>query len=125
MTLGRPTEPNMDQRVHKILRLMKEDLSRKLTAGEIARAVNLSPAHLRYLFKAETGMSVMQYWKALRMEEAKRLLESTFLSGKEIMSRIGITDESHFVRDFKQSFGLTPAQYRASLRREKPEKERR
>ncbi|HYY57313.1 MAG TPA: AraC family transcriptional regulator [Pyrinomonadaceae bacterium] len=97
---------------------MKENLSRKRTPGEIARAVNLSPAHLRYLFKAETGMSVMQYQKTLRMEEAKRLLESTFLSGKEIMLRIGITDESHFVRDFKQSYGMTPAQYRARHRNE-------
>ncbi|HEV2912039.1 MAG TPA: helix-turn-helix transcriptional regulator [Pyrinomonadaceae bacterium] len=100
---------------------MKEDLSRKLMPGELARAVNLSPAHLRYLFKAETGMSVMQYQKTLRMEEARRLLENTFLSGKEIMLRIGITDESHFVRDFKQSYGMTPAQYRARFRPQKPE----
>ena len=97
---------------------MKQDLSRKLTPGEIARAVNLSPAHLRYLFKAATGMSVMQYQKKLRMEEARRLLESTFLSGKEIMLRIGIMDESHFVRDFKQGYGMTPAQYRARHRNE-------
>jgi two-component system response regulator YesN len=112
----------MDHRVQKVLRLIKEDLSRRLTPGEIARAVNLSPAHLRYLFKAETGMSIMQYQKALRMDEARRLLESTFLSGKEIMSRIGITDESHFVRDFKQNYGITPAQYRARHRRQDTDK---
>jgi transcriptional regulator GlxA family with amidase domain len=114
----------MDQRVQKVLRLMEEDLSRRLTPAEIARAVNLSPAHLRYLFKAETGMSVMQYQKRLRLEEARRLLENTFLSGKEIMNRIGITDESHFVRDFKQSYGMTPAQYRARHRGAGAEKER-
>ena len=113
----------MDQRVQKVLRLIREDLSRRLTPGGAARAVNLSPAHLRYLFKAETGMSIMQYQKTLRLEEAKRLLETTFLSGKEIMNRIGITDESHFVRDFKQSFGLTPAQYRARYGREGSKKE--
>jgi two-component system, response regulator YesN len=114
----------MDRRVQKVLRLITENLSRRLAPGEIARAVNLSPAHLRYLFKAETGMSVMQYQKSLRMEEARRLLESTFLSGKEIMNRIGLKDESHFVRDFKQSYGLTPAQYRARFRRHDAEKER-
>lgn len=114
----------MDPRVQKVLRLMKEDLSRRLTPREIARAVNLSPAHLRYLFKAETGMSIMQYQKALRLEEARRLLENTFLSGKEIMIRIGITDESHFVRDFKQSYGMTPAQYRARSQGRGAKKER-
>ncbi|HEX8140785.1 MAG TPA: helix-turn-helix domain-containing protein [Pyrinomonadaceae bacterium] len=115
----------MDHRVQKILRLMKEDLSRRLTPAEIARTVNLSPAHLRYLFKAETGMSIMQYQKTLRLEEARRLLESTFLSGKEIMLRIGLTDESHFVRDFKQTYGVTPAQYRARAQGTGTEKEQR
>lgn len=114
----------MDQRVQKVLRLMREDLSRRLTPGGAARTVNLSPAHLRYLFKAETGMSIMQYQKTLRLEEAKRLLENTFLSGKEIMNKIGIKDESHFVRDFKQSYGMTPAQYRARYGREASGKER-
>jgi AraC-like DNA-binding protein len=113
----------MDHRVQKILRLMKEDLSKRLTPGEIARAVNLSPAHLRYLFKAETGLSIMQYQKKLKLEEARRLLANSFLSGKEIMIRIGLTDESHFVRDFKQSYGMTPTQYRARSRGREAKKE--
>lgn len=92
---------------------MKEDLKRQLTSEQLSRAVNLSPVHLRYLFKADTGMSFAQYLKSLRMEEAGRLLEDTFLSIKEVMYRIGMRDESHFARDFKKMHGLAPAQYRA------------
>jgi transcriptional regulator GlxA family with amidase domain len=103
----------MDPRVQKVLRLMKEDLKRQLTSEQLSRAVNLSPVHLRYLFKADTGMSFAQYLKSLRMEEAGRLLEDTFLSIKEVMYRIGMRDESHFARDFKKMHGLAPAQYRA------------
>jgi AraC-like DNA-binding protein len=103
----------MDHRVQKVIRLMKEDLSRQLTLGEMSNAVNLSPGHLRYLFKAETGMTFAQYLKSLRMEEAKALLESTFLSIKEIMYRIGMRDESHFARDFRKAHGLAPTKYRA------------
>ncbi|HEX8709743.1 MAG TPA: helix-turn-helix domain-containing protein [Pyrinomonadaceae bacterium] len=102
----------MDQRVKEVINLMKGDLSRRLTPGALARKVNLSPAHLRYLFKAETGATLAQYLKTLRMEEARRLLEATFLNVKEIMARIGASDESHFLRDFKRTYGLTPAQYR-------------
>jgi two-component system, response regulator YesN len=105
--------PKMDHRVQKVLRLMKEDLRRRLTSDQLSRAVNLSPVHLRYLFKAQTGMTFAQYLKSLRMEEAGRLLANTFLSIKEIMYRIGMRDESHFARDFKKSHGLAPAQYRA------------
>jgi transcriptional regulator GlxA family with amidase domain len=102
----------MDQRVQKAIRLMQENLSRKLLPGEIAVAVNLSLAHLRYLFKAETGQSPAQYLRSLRMQEASRLLETTFLSVKEVMHKIGVNDESHFTRDFKKVYGMTPAQYR-------------
>jgi AraC family transcriptional regulator len=106
----------MDQRVQKAIRLMQEDLRRKFIPGEIAAAVNLSLAHLRYLFKAETGVSPAQYLRSLRMEEAGRLLKTTFLSVKEVMYRIGVSDESHFTRDFKKVYGLSPAQYRARHR---------
>lgn len=108
----------MDQRVQKAIRLMQANLNRKLLPGEIANAVNLSLAHLRYLFKAETGMSPAQYLRSLRMQEAGHLLATTFLSVKEVMHRIGINDESHFTRDFKKVYGMTPAQY--SVRRRAP-----
>jgi transcriptional regulator GlxA family with amidase domain len=106
----------MDQRVEKAIRLMQEDLRRKLLPSEIAAAVNLSLAHLRYLFKAETGMSPAQYLRSLRMQEAGRLLKTTFLNVKEVMYRIGVSDESHFTRDFKKVYGLSPAQYRTRHR---------
>lgn len=102
----------MDQRVQQAIRLMQEQLSRNLVPGEIASAVNLSLAHLRYLFKAETGMSPAQYLRSLRMQEAEKLLKTTFLSVKEVMHRIGVRDESHFTRDFKKAYGMSPAQYR-------------
>ena len=102
----------MDQRVEKAIHLMQENLSRNLIPGEIAKSVNLSLAHLRYLFKTETGMSPAQYLRSLRMQEAGRLLKTTFLSVKEVMHRIGVRDESHFTRDFKKIYGMTPAQYR-------------
>lgn len=103
--------------MRKVIRLMKSDLSRKLASSDMARVVNLSPAHLRYLFKTETGMSPAQYLRTLRMREAGRLLKTTFLSVKEVMHRIGVSDESHFTRDFKKAYGTTPAQYRSQEER--------
>jgi AraC-like DNA-binding protein len=93
---------------------MNADLSRDLALDEIARSVNLSHSRLRSLFKAETGMSPRYYLKHLRMQEAKRLAESTFLNVKQIMNSLGMRDESHFVRDFKRIHGVTPSQYRTN-----------
>jgi len=50
------------------------------------------------------------------MERAKVLLESSFLSVKEIAFQVGLNDESHFVRDFKSTYGYSPALYRSRFR---------
>lgn len=46
------------------------------------------------------------------MERARYLLETSFLSVKEITHTVGLNDESHFVRDFKKAYGTPPARYR-------------
>lgn len=51
------------------------------------------------------------------MERAKGLLESSFLSVKEIAFQVGLNDESHFVRDFKSTYGFSPAIYRSQFKR--------
>jgi transcriptional regulator GlxA family with amidase domain len=106
----------MDLRVQQALRLISEDVRRPLLLEEVARAVNLSTPRLRYLFKAETGMTPAQHLKSIRMERAKELLEGTFLNVKQIMLQVGINDESHFVRDFRELYGVTPAEYRRNHR---------
>jgi len=106
----------MDFRIQHALRLISEDLRRPLVLEEIARGVNLSQPRLRSLFKAETGVTPAQHLKSLRMRKAKELLEETFLNVKQIILQIGIKDASHFARDFRDLYGLTPAEYRRRVR---------
>jgi len=102
----------MDRRVQTIIYLMQENLSEEFPFDKVAKTLNLSPSHLRHLFKSETGMAPVRFLKYLRMQKAKDLAETTFLNVKEIMISLGINDESHFVRDFKKTFGLTITAYR-------------
>jgi len=105
----------MDERVLHIVGLMKADPRRGLSLGTMAQSVNLSTPHMSCLFKAETGASPAHYLKLLKMEGAAILLAGTFLSVKEIMVRVGCSDESHFVRDFKIIYGQSPTGYRKSI----------
>lgn len=52
------------------------------------------------------------------MECARKFLERTSLSVRQVMLRVGVSDESHFVRDFKKAHGLPPIRYR-TLHKEK------
>ena len=54
----------------------------------------------------------MRYIDTLRMEQAKRLLQSTQLTIREIVKEVGYTDVSNFMRKFKKNEGITPTQYR-------------
>src|SRR2546422_2083214 len=106
----------MDQRVETVIVFMKANLHRKITPIEIAQSVRLSPSRLREVFKDETGTSLTRYRRELRLERAKHLLETTFLSVKEVAASVGIDGVSHFVRDFEKKHGTTPSRYAARYR---------
>jgi transcriptional regulator GlxA family with amidase domain len=103
----------MEQRVLLVISLMKVNPGSEPSIEKLASAVGLSLSRLRHLFKAEAGMSPAQYYRTLRMRKAKQLIETTFLSMKEIRARVGISSKDQFTRDFKRLYGRTPAQHRA------------
>lgn len=95
---------------------MRDDIRGELSLAEFAQSVNLSVWRLCHIFKSDVGMPPIKYLRLLRMERAKGLLESSFLSVKEIAFQVGMNDESHFVRDFKSTYGSSPTLYRAQFR---------
>ena len=106
----------MDKRVEKILEMMAADVREEVSLSEFAQSVNLSVWRLSHIFKSDVGLPPIKYLKLLRMERAKGLLESSFLSVKEIAFQVGLNDESHFVRDFKSTYGHSPTSYRAHFK---------
>ena len=104
----------MDTRVARVIELMDANSANPLSVAELALAVNLCPSYLTRLFREETGRSPARYGKDRRLDRARELLLSTFLSVKEIMAAVGWNDPSHFGREFKRRFGVSPRDLRAS-----------
>src|SRR5829696_3131345 len=102
----------MEHRVRQVIALAEDSLHKGWSPAKLAAMVNLSPSRLHQLFREATGLPPARYLRQLRMRRAKELLETTHLSVKQVMAGVGVTDESHFVRDFKKCCGLTPARYR-------------
>ena len=67
-------------------------------------------------FRAATGYAPIDYVQALRMEEAKQLLETDDLGLDEVGVAVGYEDPASFRRMFKRRVGLTPAAYRRKFR---------
>jgi len=93
---------------------MRANLHRPLRRAEIAAAVHLSEPHLARLFRAATGMSVLQRLTELRIASAKSLLVESVLSVGQIAGEVGIISFSHFARTFKEHVGVSPSDYRRS-----------
>jgi AraC family transcriptional regulator of arabinose operon len=119
MLICRSAYEAMDRRVERlkcVIDVMIRE-NRRVSLQTFASSVNLSPSRVRHLFKAETGVSPSRYVRIRKMHEAKLLLETTFLTVKEIGNRVGLSDGSHFVRDFKRIYGSPPARYRTAVNR--------
>jgi two-component system response regulator YesN len=82
------------------------------TFEELARSVRLSPSRLRHRFKADTGMTMRQYVRSLKIERAKELAGSTYLKIREIVEEVGGGEQSSFLRAFKRAEGVTLSEYR-------------
>ena len=63
-------------------------------------------------FRLATGYSPREYVQALRMEEAKQLLEATRKPVEDVAQAVGYADARAFQRLFRRSTGLTPSAYR-------------
>ena len=78
----------------------------------MARLSGLSERTFARRFARATGMSPLDYIHALRLEEAKQILETEELPVEAVALEVGYQDNGFFGRLFRRRVGMTPAQYR-------------
>lgn len=89
-----------------------DDLARVPSINSLATSLNLSPSHLRHIIKQRTGRSFRAHLKAARLNRASQLLLKARLTVKQAMFAVGMSDHSHFARDYKKHIGESPSQTR-------------
>ncbi len=105
-------EPHADAVVRKCQEWLKQHLAQHDALTQVTACAKIPERTLKRRFKTATGTTLIEYLQNLRIEEAKRLLETTDLPTDDISAAAGYEDASFFRRLFKRSTGLTPAQYR-------------
>ena len=77
--------------------------------------MNLSPTYVSYLFKKETGQTLVKYITDKKMDRAKKMLGDRNLKIMQVAKSCGYENQSYFNKLFKNYFGVTPKQYRENL----------
>ncbi len=99
------------ERADRVVALLRQHLAEPLSLEAIGREVGCSPFHLSRTFSAETGMTIPQYLRKLRMERAAELLQSGKYNVTEAALEVGYSSLSHFSQSFCQTMGCCPGLY--------------
>jgi AraC-like DNA-binding protein len=105
--------------VHQIARAVswiRAHSAQPVTVGEMAASVNMSTSSFHQRFKAVTSMSPLQYQKALRLHEARRLMLFQSMDASEACQRVGYLSPSQFTREYGRFFGNAPTKDIVRLR---------
>jgi len=103
--------------IRKAREFIRANYKKKIKLENISKAVYLSPYYLSRIFKKETESTLFQYLTNVRIEEAKRLLETTQYSTTRISFEVGCTDQSYFCKVFKKIEGISPYKYRKRMKK--------
>lgn len=103
--------------MERVTAWLREHVEQAVELADLAAATSdLSVFHFARRFRAETGMSPIQYFIHLRMEHACRLLDLSDASVHSVARRMGYEDPYYFSRLFKKIIGISPSDYRRLAR---------
>lgn len=109
-------QPHADAVVRRVEEWLARHYREPHAVASTVKASDLAERSLKRRFKMATGTTLMAHVQNLRIEEAKRLLETSCVSADEISAMVGYDNPAFFRRLFKRCTGLTPGAYRRMFR---------
>ena len=101
--------------VQRVIGYMEENVYGNLSFAQVCRFSAQSATNLKTIFKAVTGMGVMEYYRSIKIETAKRMLREGNGNITQVADRLGYASVHYFSRYFKQATGMSPSEYTLSI----------
>lgn len=125
MTLIRlkPVETNFDNsnlHIQKIISAVNKYIQENYKEGELnklCRQINYSPSHISRVIHQSTGKTFKELINYQRIERAKVFLQDETLTVSDVAEKVGINNMTNFYKRFEKLVGVTPRQYRKSLKK--------
>jgi AraC family carnitine catabolism transcriptional activator len=109
-TGGKKDDVHPDVRAAMIL--LEGRIEEPSPVPRVCRELGVSQRKLERLFRRDTGCTIVQYSKLLRLQYARVLLSSTRMSIREVSAACGFNSMSYFSLSFSETFGKKPSEYR-------------
>ncbi len=98
--------------IQKVKRYIDSNYSDRLSLDRLSRDFFINSTYLSRIFKEEADENLSDYILSVRMENAKRMLNTSDAKVQDISKQVGYVDYRHFCTVFKKVTGMTPLQYR-------------
>ena len=97
----------------RTIHYLEKHYDTRMNIKEIASHLKVSYEHLSRTFIQECGIHLKEYIRKIKVERGKEhLIKNRDLTIKDVAASIGMDDDKHFCRIFKEETGLTPGEYR-------------
>ena len=103
-------------RVGRAVSFLRQNFDQPVNVEDLAKLVNMSVSVFHRHFKSVTSMSPLQYQKALRLQEARRLMLTAMMDAGDASRRVGYVSASQFSREYGRFFGNAPTRDISRLR---------
>ncbi|WP_375410134.1 GlxA family transcriptional regulator [uncultured Methylobacterium sp.] len=113
-------QTGLSVRLADLMAWMGENLHQPLSVNDLAARAGLSPRQFARAFGAETGVTPARMLERLRVESARRMLESDQASVSEVAARCGFQADETMRRAFLRHLGVPPGNYRNMFRTKRP-----
>ena len=115
-SLLEPAIAHPDETIVQIQNWMQSNYEKNVSFNDLAQQFKMSLRTLNRRFKKATDITPSAYLQKIRMAIAKDLLQTSNLTINEIVYRVGYHDSAHFTSLFKKHIGITPSDYRTTVR---------
>lgn len=97
---------------NKTIEIISESVYSNITIDDICKSINYSRSYIYNIFKKHSGTSIIQYYNALKIEEAKKLIAKGKHSISEIAEMLNFNNSYYFSKTFKKHEKISPSEYK-------------
>lgn len=105
-----------DDLINRMISFMKQNINKNLTIDDFCEEFSLGRTRIKNLFKEKMDAGIIQYFRFLKIEEAKQLIREENYNFSEIAEKLGFSSVHYFSNVFKKTTDMTPSEYATSVK---------